>query len=134
VDETCSMHGQVCGLQFVGKGGFKLWNEYSLVEQKNVGWPDFFITEPNFQEFINEIGDSQGAAGYFKIFFSFNLCVLFFRTATTLLGQIVIKLFGPNYLIKESISYFFWSSGAIQKLLRHQGYREQRKFGNRWTN
>jgi len=33
-----------------------------------------------------------------KYCFSFNLCVLFFEKATKLLGQIVIKLFGPNYL------------------------------------
>ena len=33
----------------------------------------------------------------------FNLCALFFQTATKLLGQIVIKLFGRNYLMKGSV-------------------------------
>jgi hypothetical protein len=35
---------------------------------------------------------------------SFNLCVFFFQMITKLLGQIVIKLFWPNYLIKEVLN------------------------------
>jgi len=114
VGETCSTYGQVRALRVVGKEGRKVWDEHSLV-QKSVSWPDFLITEPKFLEFIKEINDSQGAAGYFKILFFFNLCVLFFQTANTLLGQIVIKLFGPSYLIKGSVGYFFRSSDAIQR-------------------
>jgi hypothetical protein len=51
--------------------------------------------------------------------FLMNVCVLFFQTSNKLLGQIVIKFFGPNYLIKGSVGYFFWPSGAVKKLLRH---------------
>jgi len=40
--------------------------------------------------------------------FSINLCVLFFQTATKLLGQIFIKLFGLNYLTNGSVRYFLW--------------------------
>ena len=32
-----------------------------------------------------------------------------------LLVQIVIELFGPNYLITESIGYFFWPRGIVKK-------------------
>ena len=72
--------------------------------------------------------------GIFKNIVFFNLIVFFFffQTATKLLGQIVIKLFEPNYLINGSVRYFFWPRGAIKKLLRHYGRREPRKFGNRW--
>ena len=51
--------------------------------------------------------------------FSFNLCVLFFQTATKLFGQIVSKLFGSKCLLKRSVGYFFWPRGAVQELLRH---------------
>jgi len=37
--------------------------------------------------------------------------------ATKLLGQIVIKLFGPNYLTMGSVRYFFWYTGALKKML-----------------
>ena len=52
----------------------------------------------------------RDATGYFKIclFFFLNLCVLVFQMATDLLGQIVIKLFGPNYLLNRSVRYIFW--------------------------
>jgi len=43
----------------------------------------------------------RGAAGFQKIVFSFNLCALFFQTATKLLRRIVTELFGPNYLINR---------------------------------
>lgn len=43
---------------------------------------------------------------------SFNLCVLVFKMAAELFGQIV-KLFGPNYLINKSIGYFFWPREAV---------------------
>jgi len=45
----------------------------------------------------------------------FNLCVLFLQMATKLLGQIVTKLFGPNYLITGSVRYFFRPMGAEKK-------------------
>jgi len=54
-------------------------------------------------------------ARFFKILFFFsNLCVLFFQTATKLSGQIVIKLFGLNYLINGSVRYFFWPRWAVK--------------------
>jgi hypothetical protein len=37
--------------------------------------------------------------------------------ASKLLGQTVIKLFGPNYLINGSVGYFFWPRGAVKKTL-----------------
>lgn len=54
-----------------------MWNYYSLAK-KNVGWPAFLITEKILQEFIKEIGDSQGAVGYFKniVLFKFMCIVL----------------------------------------------------------
>jgi len=52
VGGTCSMHGQFCTLRVVGKEGVKVWNEYSLV-RKSVGWPEFLVTKPKFQEFFN---------------------------------------------------------------------------------
>jgi len=57
---------------------------------------------------------APGRLGIFQNSFFFNLCVLFFQTATSLLGQIVIKLFGPNYLIYGSVIYFFWPRGAVK--------------------
>jgi hypothetical protein len=47
--------------------------------------------------------------------FSFNLFVLFFQTATKLLGQIVVKLFWPNCLIDGSAGYLYWLSGTVTK-------------------
>jgi hypothetical protein len=49
-----------------------------------------------------------------NIIFSFNACVLFFQTASKLLGQIVIKLSGADYLINGSVSYFSWPRGAVK--------------------
>ena len=53
----------------------------------------------------------RGAPGRHGIFqnivFSLNLCVLFFQTATKLLGQVVIKISWSDYLIKGSVTYFF---------------------------
>jgi len=63
--------------------------------------------------------------------FPFNLFVLFFQTATKLLGQIAVKLFWPNCLIDGSAGYLYWPWGAVTKLLKHYGCREPRKFGNR---
>ena len=42
-----------------------------------------------------------------------NLCVLVFQMAIDLLGQIVIKLFGPNYLLNRSVRYFFWPKDFV---------------------
>jgi len=50
-----------------------------------------------------------------NIVFSFNLCVLFFQTATKLLGQIVNRWFGPNYLLQRSVRYLFWPKGTVKK-------------------
>jgi hypothetical protein len=48
-----------------------------------------------------------GRHGIFQnIVLSLNLCVLFFQMATKLLGQIV-KLFGPNYLMKGMLGISF---------------------------
>ena len=66
-----------------------------------------------------------------NIVFSFNLCVLFILTATKLLGQTVINLPRPNYLIKGSVRYLFWRRGAVKYLLKQWGCREPRKFGDR---
>lgn len=53
------------------------------------------------------------AAAYFKIlFFLINLFVLFFQMATKMLGRIVTKLFGPNYVINGSVRYFPFGLGA----------------------
>ena len=46
-----------------------------------------------------------------NIYIFFSLCV-FFQTATRLLGQIVIKLFGPNYLINGML-YISFGLGAL---------------------
>jgi len=61
-------------------------------------------------------GDSQTVRrGLFQnIVYSFNLCVLFFQAANKLLGQIVIKLFGHNYLMYGRVRYFFWPRGAVK--------------------
>jgi len=60
-----------------------------------------------------------GQRGLFQnIVFSFNLCVLFFQM-TTMLLDIIIKLYGLNYLINGSAMYFFWPGGAMKKLLIH---------------
>jgi hypothetical protein len=50
-----------------------------------------------------------------NVVFSLNLCVLVFLTATKLLGQTVIKLFGLNYLTKGSVRFYFWPRGAAKK-------------------
>jgi len=39
--------------------------------------------------------------------------------ATKLLRQIIITLFGPNYLINGSVRYFFWPRGSVKIKLRH---------------
>ena len=62
-------------------------------------------------------------------FFSFNLCVLFFQMATKLLGQIVIKLFGPNYLTTGSVRYFFWPMGTEKKMLSTIGAMNRENLG-----
>ena len=67
-------------------------------------------------------GDSQtvhrgvlGRRGIFQnVVFSVNFYVLFLQTATEFLGQIVINLFGPNYLISGSVRYFFRPRGAVK--------------------
>jgi hypothetical protein len=56
-------------------------------------------------------------AEYLKILSFFNLCVSFFQMATELTRQIVTELFGPNYLIKGSVSYCFWPSGRRAKMV-----------------
>jgi uncharacterized membrane protein len=57
----------------------------------------------------------RDAAGYFKIlFFTFDLRTLLFQMANTLLGQIAIILFAPNFLMKGSVWYLFWPSGAVK--------------------
>jgi len=48
------------------------------------------------------------AVGYSKIFFSFNLYVLLFQTATKLLWQTVMKLFGLNYLILRLLMSYIY--------------------------
>jgi hypothetical protein len=49
-----------------------------------------------------------------KYYFSHNLCVLFFQTVTKVLGQLVMKLFWPYYLIKGSFRYIFWPRSAVK--------------------
>jgi len=39
---------------------------------------------------------------------------MFFQTAIKLLGQMLTKMFGVNYLINESVRYCFWSRGAVK--------------------
>jgi hypothetical protein len=59
----------------------------------------------------------RGAPGCCRIFqnivIPFNFYVLFFQTATKLLGQIVINSFTPNYVINRSVREFLWSMGAV---------------------
>lgn len=50
---------------------------------------------------------TKGAAGYFKILFSLNLCTLFFQMTTKMLRQIAVKLCGPNYLMKRMLGISF---------------------------
>jgi len=60
------------------------------------------------------------AAGYFRILcFSFNLFVLLFQMATKFLRQMVIKLFGPNYLINGEVLGISFGLGGSQKKWRH---------------
>jgi hypothetical protein len=66
-----------------------------------------------------------------NVVFSFNLFVLFFQTATKLLGQILIKLFWLKYSIDGSWGYLYWPWGTVKKLLRHYGRREPMEFGSR---
>jgi len=40
--------------------------------------------------------------------------------ATKLLRQIVIKLFGPNYLVNGSVRYFFWPRGSVKEREREK--------------
>jgi len=49
--------------------------------------------------------------------------------ATKLLGQIVIKSFGPNYLIKGSVRYFLWPRGGVKKLLSSKGAMNRESLG-----
>jgi hypothetical protein len=61
--------------------------------------------------------------------FSFNFCVLFFPSTTKLLGQIVIKLSGSNYLIYGSVRYFVWSSGAVKHCWDTKGVVNRENLG-----
>jgi hypothetical protein len=63
--------------------------------------------------------DAAGRRRIFQFFFFCNLCELFFQTPTKLLGQIIIELFGPMYLIKGSVRYLFWPRGVVKQLLGH---------------
>jgi hypothetical protein len=49
-----------------------------------------------------------------NIIFSYDLCVLFFQTAANLLGQTVIKLFGPKHLIIEFARYLLWLRSTVK--------------------
>jgi len=73
----------------------------------------------------------RGSSGYFKILFlSFNLCVLFFQKATKFLGQIVVKLFGHNYLRKGSVRYYFWPKGVEKNRCVNKGLVNQESLEN----
>ena len=39
--------------------------------------------------------------------------LLFVYYSVKLLGQVVSELFGPNYLIRGSVRYYFWPMGAV---------------------
>ena len=70
-------------------------------------WKDVLLLYPlvvykTWQRFPHCVWDTTG---YF--FSSPSLCILVFKMATELLGQIVIKLFEPNYLLNRSVRYFF---------------------------
>jgi hypothetical protein len=39
----------------------------------------------------------------------------FFKRATKLLEQIVIKSFGPNYVINRKVRDLFWPMGAVNR-------------------
>jgi len=75
------------------------------------------------QEVYSTPADSQtvrrGAPGCYRIFKNivilFNFYVVFFQTATKLLGQIVIKYFGPNYVIHRSARDLFWPMGTVNR-------------------
>jgi len=55
----------------------------------------------------NEGRGASGRRGIMQILLLFfNLCALFFQTATKFLGQIVTKLFGSNYLMKGKCQVF----------------------------
>jgi hypothetical protein len=77
-----------------------------------------FLSLPTvlFRAEVFYVGDSQTVRRriFQNVVFSFNLFVLFFQTATKLLGQIVINLFWPNYLIDGSVGYLYWPWGAAK--------------------
>jgi hypothetical protein len=84
------------------------------------------------RKMINYTGDFQTVrrgAGYFNLFVSFSLCVLFFQTATKLLGQIVIKFLGLNYLINGSVKYFLWHRGAVKSCWDNKGAVNRESLG-----
>jgi hypothetical protein len=57
------------------------------------------------------------------------MCIILSNGYIKLLGQIVTKLFGPNYLIKGSVRYFFWPMGAEKKLLSTKGTMNRESLG-----
>ena len=49
-----------------------------------------------------------------KYCYSFQFMCIILSSGCNLLGQIVVKLFSTNYLIKGSVRYFFWLWGTVK--------------------
>jgi hypothetical protein len=59
---------------------------------------------------------SRSAAGYFKVLLFLSIFMYYsFKRATKLLGQMVSKSFGPNYVINRSVRDLFWSMNAVNR-------------------
>ena len=69
----------------------------------------------------NESMQPNSNCGYLrmktKCYVSFQLMrvIVFFFEELLNCKDISIKLFGPNYLINRTVSYFFWPIGTVKK-------------------
>ena len=116
----------------------KGWEVYNNDNKLKYSLSSQLIGLNSSRKTINYTGDSQTVrrgVGYFNLFFfnflsfflSFNLCVLFFQTATKLLGQIVIKLLGLNYLTlilrrSRTGTVWFYTSTSNKRAVRPKLY------------
>jgi hypothetical protein len=91
---TCTIHTE----KTLQNGGIR--------PSTQAAWTAYWIAcRGDYQTVRRDVPKRHGI--FQNIVFPFNLCVLFFQIATKLLGQVIIKMSGYDYLIKWIVSYFF---------------------------
>lgn len=55
-----------------------------------------------------------------KVLLKIYMCIIYSSSYYVVRVWILIKLFGPNYLINRTVVYLFWRRMSWKRLLRHQ--------------